>query len=1026
VSVAGVGSRFGFDHSTPERLVSWSHGGGAPERYEYDAIGGLAQVIRPDGRKEKFHTVFLFKEGKEKKAGDVPALKDYSLQADADYTYNYPAFDSVTAKDKLGRKWSIDFDHYRGVMKSTDPLGRKTVAKYYRQFGALHAFKLRQVEDAEGRVVVKNAYDEKGNLLRTRDLIGTVTEFEMNPQGKVGKVIRTYKGGAPETVAVMEYNKEGRLIVLTDALNQRQEWRYNQSGDLAEAVDQEGRRYQFDYDSRGLLLSYTDAEGNLWKIDYDAQGRLARMTSPIGVKTEYKTDQAGRVTAVERLLPGGNEQATALMKRAYDAAGRPASVTDALGRTAKYEYDSQGRPASTVNPLGVATRCEYDEANRLRSFWMAGNDGSVRGKTTLGYTALDQPEKQVDALGNELTWQYDSHGLMVGKNMGDQKIGYTYDKYGRPATVDYGAKNVVKYTYDNAGRPATISTPMTSVDYRYDKLGRLIETVRRRGTESDTLQAGETNVLHYSYTPTGRKAAVEWQRMTSEGMTKGRTEYLYNKAGAVAEIRTDGKTVATYSYDKLGNLLGKQLADGTRELYRHDTLGRITELTVKSASGKTLTQVAYTWDNADQLVSRTWDGKAQNYVYDEAGQLTGVKSVSLPEEHYAYDPAGNMIEKAIGGEKTAMTYDLANRLLTATGKQEARYAYDSAGRIKEEILGGQKTQYEYGLLGKVSRVKEGESKHVDYQYWPDGQTAWKESSLPAAKTPDSPTPIPHNTTTSYLWDGLALLARGEEKFTIEPHISGGVPVMASGKEGQTVVISDFLGTTLGVVKGEEFIPTSMTAFGETPNREPGTVNREPDFEGFFTGKPYDSDLKAYTFLFRNYRPELGRWTAKDPAGFPDGANNWLYVNNSVVVNVDPIGVWLSHVHATLTIQWALEVGFSQAEANIIGNADDGIDSGATAPGTDNSWHFGATRATHFREELDNAYNLRGTDRNAALAALGRALHPLQDMDAHEQLTWQQHVMLNLIGQSPDREDYRPERLANTRVRTLAVLRAFAE
>lgn len=173
-------------------------------------------------------------------------------------------------------------------------------------------------------------------------------------------------------------------------------------------------------------------------------------------------------------------------------------------------------------------------------------------------------------------------------------------------------------------------------------------------------------------------------------MTRGRTEYLYNKSGALAEIRSDGKTVATYSYDKLGNLLGKQLADGTQELYRHDALGRITELTVKSATGKTLTQVAYTWDNADQLVRRTWDGKVQNYVYDEAGQLTGVKAEGLPEERYAYDPAGNMIEKAIGGDKTAMTFDLANRLLTAKGKQEAHYAYDPAGSRKKSWAAGQR------------------------------------------------------------------------------------------------------------------------------------------------------------------------------------------------------------------------------------------------------------------------------------------------------------------------------------------------
>ena len=45
---------------------------------------------------------------------------------------------------------------------------------------------------------------------------------------------------------------------------------------------------------------------------------------------------------------------------------------------------------------------------------------------------------------------------------------------------------------------------------------------------------------------------------------------------------------------------------------------------------------------------------------------------------------------------------------------------------------------------------------------------------------------------------------------------------------------------------------------------------------FYTGKPYDADLGAYVFNYRNYDPQIGRWTTPDPSGFPDGANNRIY------------------------------------------------------------------------------------------------------------------------------------------------------
>ncbi|MEI8122384.1 MAG: RHS repeat-associated core domain-containing protein [bacterium] len=45
---------------------------------------------------------------------------------------------------------------------------------------------------------------------------------------------------------------------------------------------------------------------------------------------------------------------------------------------------------------------------------------------------------------------------------------------------------------------------------------------------------------------------------------------------------------------------------------------------------------------------------------------------------------------------------------------------------------------------------------------------------------------------------------------------------------------------------------------------------------FYTGKPYVEEIGSYAFKFRQYNPELSRWTTVDPSGFPDGANNAAY------------------------------------------------------------------------------------------------------------------------------------------------------
>jgi RHS repeat-associated protein len=70
------------------------------------------------------------------------------------------------------------------------------------------------------------------------------------------------------------------------------------------------------------------------------------------------------------------------------------------------------------------------------------------------------------------------------------------------------------------------------------------------------------------------------------------------------------------------------------------------------------------------------------------------------------------------------------------------------------------------------------------------------------------------------------------------------------------------------------------------DKVPG-VGVQPDTY-FYTGKPYDADLGSYIFAYRDYNPQLNRWTTADPSGFPDGVNNRIYAPVPTV-QVDPTG-----------------------------------------------------------------------------------------------------------------------------------------
>ena len=186
---------------------------------------------------------------------------------------------------------------------------------------------------------------------------------------------------------------------------------------------------------------------------------------------------------------------------------------------------------------------------------------------------------------------------------------------------------------------------------------------------------------------------------------------------------------------------------------------------------------------------------------------------------------------------------------------------------------GEKT-FTYGWLDKVMQVAENGETTQSYSYDISGQLA-------TADYGDS--------RETFLWDGLALLSRNNLKYVNEPAVTGGNPILA----GDKMLFDDMLGNTLGVKDGEKFSAIDRDAFGELkPGEKPNlAVN-------FFTGKP-EIDGLGYSFLFRNYRADLGKWQTTDPLGYPDGWNNLAYCNSKIFSVVDPLGLYAAAKYDTL-------------------------------------------------------------------------------------------------------------------------------
>jgi RHS repeat-associated protein len=124
------------------------------------------------------------------------------------------------------------------------------------------------------------------------------------------------------------------------------------------------------------------------------------------------------------------------------------------------------------------------------------------------------------------------------------------------------------------------------------------------------------------------------------------------------------------------------------------------------------------------------------------------------------------------------------------------------------------------------------------------------------------------------------------------------------------IVTDHLGSVRAVVNsstGNVAREITYDSFGNV------TSDTNPGFQPFgFAGGLYDTDTRLVRFGARDYDPETGRWTSKDPIGFAGGDTNlYGYVVGDPVNLVDPEGLFWEEVGTAVT-------GFGDGAAAALG------------------------------------------------------------------------------------------------------------
>ena len=216
--------------------------------------------------------------------------------------------------------------------------------------------------------------------------------------------------------------------------------------------------------------------------------------------------------------------------------------------------------------------------------------------------------------------------------------------------------------------------------------------------------------------------------MNSTYGNKNTIAYQYDSLDRKVSTTIDGKLVANYKYDNVGNLaILKDVRSGITYNYTYDLSNRL----VKTEDSKG-NYYKTDYDSMNRTSKRESFVAGKSYInsfeFDKDGKTTKISLPSNRSIGYKYDSIGRNNEKTLnfGNSKTFKVeykykdgYAGSSTNLLQSIKnngKEIKYTYDNLGRI-ETIDNGKKIKYYYDGLGQVIREDNGElDKTIVYTY----------------------------------------------------------------------------------------------------------------------------------------------------------------------------------------------------------------------------------------------------------------------------------------------------------------------
>ncbi|NUT18777.1 MAG: Teneurin-1 [Hamadaea sp.] len=363
----------------------------------------------------------------------------------------------------------FEYDALGNKTKTTDALGRIAKTDYTdgttiaAADGGFAPAGLPWRTTSPGGQVQTITYFANGDVAQVTDPAGLVTKLAYDGQGRVVSKTEISDGYPNGVVTQVVYDKLGRIVRQTDPATTNRvtgavhtavtTTTYNFDGQITQQTisDATGgdaaRTLKNGYDALGHIASATDETGKVTTFGYDLYGNMTKEVDETGVETRYTYDANGHLLTTTLIGYTGdpNNPSPAADRvtesRAYDPAGRLASITDAMGFVTAFTYTDNNLEVAVIqrNADGsqsfIAEQTEYDAAgNVIREL---DNNNVTETKYTVDAVGRVTDETlDPNGVARKTQYKYDNDDNVTMKWNGDytgyfSAAGATFDTAGR-------------------------------------------------------------------------------------------------------------------------------------------------------------------------------------------------------------------------------------------------------------------------------------------------------------------------------------------------------------------------------------------------------------------------------------------------------------------------------------------------------------------------------------------------------------------------------------------------------------------